>query len=291
MTRMEDAGVTEAVRLGDDLLSIGQFSRLVGLSIGTLRHYADVGVLVPAEVDPSTGYRRYRRAQVADGRTAALLRDLELPLDEVREVLAQDEPAARRLLLLRHRDRVSARVTRLHRVLHQLTHLVDPAADQQEPSVTAAQTTLTDLDPGTRRSLAAGLFNRVWELLEQPDRTARDDAELVDAAHASRWFWAGVGTAKERAVGDWQISRVYSTLGRSEPAVHHARACLAAATQVPEETWLLASAYEGLARAYAVSGDRAAAIEWKAKAVAQLDLVDDPDDRDIVARDVESLPV
>ena len=63
------------------------------------------------------------------------------------------------------------------------------------------------------------------------------------------------------------------------------------AQQVPEETWLLASAYEGLSRAYAVSGDRAAALEWKDKAVAQLELVDDADDRDIVARDVDSLPV
>lgn len=274
-----------------DLLTIGQFARLTGLSIGTLRHYDDVGVLVPAQVDPATGYRRYRRAQVADGRTAALLRELELPLDEVREVLALDDAAARRALLARHRARVSARVTRLHRVLHQLTHLVDPDADPQEPAMTSTATTLSELDSVTRRSLASGLFNRVWELLEQPDRTTADDEELVHAAHASRWFWTAEGTAKERAIGDWQISRVYATLGRGEPAVHHARVCLGYAQQVPDETWLLASAYEGLSRAYAVSGDRAAALEWKGKALAQLELVEDADDRDIVARDIDSLPV
>lgn len=288
MRRMEDTAVVDR---SDDLLSIGQFARLVGLSIGTLRHYADLGVLVPAQVDTTTGYRRYRRSQVADGRTAALLRELELPLEEVREVLAEPDQAQRRALLARHRERVSARVTRLHRVLHQLTHLVDPDADPQEPAMTTTQTTLTDLDPATRRALAAGLFNRVWELLEQTDRTPADDAEMVDAAHASRWFWTAIGTAKELSIGDWQIARVYSTLGRGEPAVHHARAALGFAQQVPEETWLLASAYEGLSRAYAVSGDRAAAAEWKQKALAQLDLVTDPDDREIVARDVDSLPV
>jgi DNA-binding transcriptional MerR regulator len=293
---MEDTTVSpDARRTGvpapDDLLAIGQFSRLTGLTIGTLRHYDELGVLVPARVDPATGYRRYRRSQVGDGRTAALLRELELPLDEVREVLALDDGAARRALLARHRDRVSARVTRLHRVLHQLTHLVDPDADPQETPMTATATSLSELDTVTRRSLASGLFNRVWELLEQPDRTTADDEELVHAAHASRWFWIAEGTPKELAIGDWQIARVYSTLGRGEPAVHHARVCLGYAQQVPEQTWLLASAYEGLSRAYAVSGDRAAAQEWKDKALAQLELVEDHDDRDIVARDIDSLPV
>ena len=288
---MSDSGRAAGTPASDGLLTIGQFARLTGLSIGTLRHYDDVGVLVPAQVDPATGYRRYRRGQVGDGRTAALLRELELPLEEVREVLAQDDASARRALLARHRDRVSARVTRLHRVLHQLTHLVDPDADPQEHAMTTTATTLSELDAVTRKSLASNLFNRVWELLEQPDRTTADDEELVHAAHASRWFWIANGTPKEWAIGDWQISRVYSTLGRGEPAVHHARVCLGYAQQVPEETWLLASAYEGLSRAYAVSGDRAAALEWKDKAVAQLELVEDADDRDIVARDVDSLPV
>ena len=52
-----------------------------------------------------------------------------------------------------------------------------------------------------------------------------------------------------------------------------------------------ASAYEGLARAYAVAGDRAAAVEWKAKAVARLAEVDDADDREIVEGDLATLPV
>ena len=63
------------------------------------------------------------------------------------------------------------------------------------------------------------------------------------------------------------------------------------ATLVSDEPWLLASAYEGLARAYAAAGDRAAATEWKDKAVAQLELVTDPDDREIVEQDIASLPV
>jgi hypothetical protein len=60
---------------------------------------------------------------------------------------------------------------------------------------------------------------------------------------------------------------------------------------VTDEPWLLASAYEGLARAYAVAGDKAAAGEWKAKAQTQIALDADPDNREIVERDIDTLPV
>jgi DNA-binding transcriptional MerR regulator len=274
-------------------LPIGQFARLVGLSVGALRHYDEVGALVPAYVDPATGYRRYARSQVDDARTVALLRELEVPLDEVRAVLAEDDPAARRVLLARHRDRVTARVTRLQRVLHRLTHLVDPdqGHDHSPEEHVMSQTTTGSLDAESQTALAKALYNRVWELLEQADRTPADDEELVHTAHASRHFWTGVGDEKNRSIGDWQVSRVYSTLGRGEPAVHHARRALEHAQNVEGETWLLASAYEGLARAYAVAGDRAAAAEWKAKAVARLAEVADPDDREIVEGDIATLPV
>ena len=51
-----------------DLLSIGQFARLAGLSVGALRHYDELDVLQPAEIDELTGYRRYRAAQLDDAR-------------------------------------------------------------------------------------------------------------------------------------------------------------------------------------------------------------------------------
>ena len=277
----------------DDMLGIGQLARLAGLSVGALRHYDEVGALVPAYVDPATGYRRYTRSQVDAARTVALLRELEVPLDEVRAVLAQDDPVVRRALLARHRDRVAARVTRLQRVLHRLTHLVDPdqGHDHSPEEHAMSQTTTGSLDADSQTALAKALYNRVWELLEKGDRTAADDEELVHTAHASRHFWTAVGTEKNRSIGDWQVSRVYSTLGRGEPAVHHARRALQHAQGVEGETWLLASAYEGLARAYAVAGDRAAAVEWKAKAVARLAEVDDADDREIVEGDLATLPV
>ena len=274
---------------GADLFSIGEFARLCGLSIGALRHYDSVGVIVPAAVDGATSYRRYRRDQLDTARWVAQLRELEVPLEEIREVLAADDARQRRDLLVRHRDRVRARVTRLHRVLHQLGHLIDPSDHPEENAM--SDTAFPELDAATQRSLASALFNRVWELLEKTDRTQSDDDELVNAAHASRYLWTSIGTARHLAIGDWQIARAYSTLHRGEPAVHHARRCLDNATLVPDEPWLLASAYEGLARAYAVAGDKAAAGEWKLKAQNQIALDSDPDNREIVERDLDTLPV
>ncbi len=54
---------------GDDLLNIGAFAAATGLTIPALRHYDEIGLLKPAQIDPSTGYRRYRQDQVHDART------------------------------------------------------------------------------------------------------------------------------------------------------------------------------------------------------------------------------
>jgi DNA-binding transcriptional MerR regulator len=90
----------------EELLSIGRFAEISGLSIHALRHYDDVGLLAPAETDPRTGYRRYRRDQVPRARVIQGLRWVNLPIEELR--LALDDlggPTTRRILL-DHRDRL-----------------------------------------------------------------------------------------------------------------------------------------------------------------------------------------
>src|SRR3954462_13928875 len=116
MTRGEDLQVAE--RPAPDLLPIGRFARLAGLSVGALRHYDELDLLRPADIDRFTGYRRYRRTQLEPARPIARLRDLEMPLDEIRVVLAMDDPAARRRSLATHRARIEARSNRLTRLLH-----------------------------------------------------------------------------------------------------------------------------------------------------------------------------
>ncbi|MFL5754688.1 MAG: MerR family transcriptional regulator [Chloroflexota bacterium] len=270
----------------DELIPIGRFARLSGLSVGALRHYDELDLLRPAETDGWTGYRRYRREQLETARTIARLRELEVPLDEIRAVLAVDDPDERSRLLAAHRARIEARTNRLQRVLHHVSQVVD----RREPIVTKPPAP-PELDPVTERAVAVGLFNHVWTLLERPDRSREQDDEMVHAAHASRYHWGVVGEPLQRAIGEWQCSRVYATLGRGEPAVHHGRRCLEIAEEHELERWLFASAFEGLARAHAAAGDRRTAEEWKGRAEAAVRDIEEPEERQIVEGDIATLPV
>ncbi|MGC9335222.1 MAG: hypothetical protein ACP5JJ_13800 [Anaerolineae bacterium] len=105
------------------------------------------------------------------------------------------------------------------------------------------------------RRFAVELFNRVWELLDQEDRTPEQDDRMIHAAHASRFHWGEIGTPLEFARGEWQISRVYAVLNRPQAAIHHAQRSLALCEDNQIADFDLAFAYEALARAYAVAGD------------------------------------
>jgi DNA-binding transcriptional MerR regulator len=69
------------------LLTIGEFSRVTHLSVKALRHYDDVGLLQPADVDASSGYRHYASAQVPIAHVIRRFRDLDMPLEQIRAVL------------------------------------------------------------------------------------------------------------------------------------------------------------------------------------------------------------
>ncbi|MFI9805412.1 MerR family transcriptional regulator [Streptomyces sp. NPDC052301] len=68
--------------------SIGEMARESGLGVSALRFYDRTGVLVPARVDPVSGYRWYDPAQLEEARLLARLRRAGMPLADVRLVLA-----------------------------------------------------------------------------------------------------------------------------------------------------------------------------------------------------------
>ena len=281
----------------DDLLSIGRFARLTGLSVGALRHYDELDLLRPADVDRFTGYRRYRRAQLETARTIARLRDLEVPLEEIRDVLAMDDPAEQRRRLAVHRARIVARSDRLTRLLHvvgRMTDGKDPIVTNTVSDATAA--TSVALDPATHRQLGVDLYNSTWTLIEKPDRTPLEADEMIHRAHASRWHWERAAGARpvNRARGEWLCSRVYATLGRGEPALWHARRCVEIVEGIGadegREAWDLAGAYEAMARASFAGGDSASGALWKAKATEALAAIEDADDRGPIEGDLATLP-
>lgn len=283
--------------MDDDLLSIGRFARLAGLSVGALRHYDELDVLHPADIDRSTGYRRYRRAQLETARTIARLRDLEVPLEEIRDVLAMDDPAEQRRRLAVHRARIVARSDRLTRLLHvvgRMTDGKDPIMTNTVSDPTAATT--VELDAATHRRLGVDLYNSTWTLIEKADRTPAETDEMIHRAHASRWHWARAegSTTANLARGEWLCARVYATLGRGEPALSHARRCLEIVESIGEDegraSWDLAGAYEAMARASFAGGDTASGALWKAKGIEALAAIDNEDDRQPIEADLATLP-
>lgn len=98
-------------------------------------------------------------------------------------------------------------------------------------------------------------FNAVWDLLDSNERSMEDDLLMIHRAHASRFHWNEIGTPVNFARGEWQISRVYSTLKMPSGALYHAERSLEFCDKNQIGDFDLAFAYEAMARAYMVSGD------------------------------------
>ena len=75
-------------------LTIGVFARRSRLSMKALRLYDRLGLLIPADVDPENGYRRYRETQLATARMIAMLRRLDMPLTDVADIISAPGPEA-----------------------------------------------------------------------------------------------------------------------------------------------------------------------------------------------------
>ena len=105
---------------GDALLRIGDFSRASSLSVKSLRAYHETGLLVPADVDPRTGYRSYSVAQLTDAAIIRRLRLLDVPLEAIREVLDARDPAVTRKILDEHGSVLEARLAGMQRAIDEL---------------------------------------------------------------------------------------------------------------------------------------------------------------------------
>ena len=88
------------------LLTIGDFSRMTHLSVKALRHYHDVGLLEPAEVDRASGYRLYDAGQVPVAQVIRRFRDLGMPVDEVKSVLDAPDVTTRNQVIVAHLERM-----------------------------------------------------------------------------------------------------------------------------------------------------------------------------------------
>jgi len=109
------------------LLTIGTFSRMTFLSVKALRHYHDVGLLVPAAIDPESGYRRYDASQVPTAQVIRRLRDLGMPLGEVRVVVQAPDVATHNAAIIAHLRRMERQLQQTQATVASLRNLIEQA--------------------------------------------------------------------------------------------------------------------------------------------------------------------
>lgn len=165
------------------IVPIGEFARLSHLSVKALHHYHDIELLVPAQVDAGTGYRRYSTEQVADAQLIRRLRELDMPLPEIRAVLAAEDVADRDAALRAHLLRMERQLQRTQDVVASLRGLLTAA-----PPLRVQHRRIPEFTALTRTAVVAR---------EQIDRWCAETFPMLDEALAS----AGLGAAGVAGAG------------------------------------------------------------------------------------------
>lgn len=112
-----------------DLIPIGRFADESRLTVKALRYYDSLGLLKPAVVDPDSGYRYYSPTQLELAARIRLLRIVDMPLVEIRELLEERDLRRMRARLDLHRARIEERIAAQHESLSTLDRLRESLRD------------------------------------------------------------------------------------------------------------------------------------------------------------------
>ena len=129
---------------------------------------------------------------------------------------------------------------------------------------------------------------KVWQLLGKASRSAAEDDEMVEAAYASNYHWRSAGIEVNLQRGAWLIAHVYTVLGEARPALLQARRCLDLTDQYQGQMkdFDVAYAWEGKARALALSGLQDEAKKYLVLAQAAGEAIAGAEDRQIFLGDL-----
>lgn len=160
------------------LLPIGSFARRCRLSVKALRHYDELGLLRPARIDVTTGYRWYDRRQAPAAIAIALLRSLDVALPAIRELIGGGDPEALARVLDRERARRAREIAQAESALRSIERLMRAGTvfpydivERDEPAQTllvVEGTTTADLHVAAGTALVDELLARLARLGLEP---------------------------------------------------------------------------------------------------------------------------
>jgi hypothetical protein len=144
-------------------------------------------------------------------------------------------------------------------------------------------------DKKIHEKFAKSLFNRTWELMDKKDRTIEEDMEMIHSAHASSYHWSQIGKPIDFQRGEWQVSRVYAVLKQPLACLYHAERCLEITKENDIGGLDLAFAYEAMARAYSIAGNKQEMEIYIKLAKDSADQIKDEEDRKYTLSEIETI--
>ncbi len=138
---------------------------------------------------------------------------------------------------------------------------------------------------------AAHCFNGAWDYIDNPKRADNENDTMLALTFASLWHWTQRKdcTATNLSVGYWQVSRVLALLGQPDLARHYGQRCLEASQNEGVLPFYLAYAYEALARAELVAGNRDEMAKHLHTAQQVANSVPDKEAYEQLMKDLESI--
>ena len=144
------------------------------------------------------------------------------------------------------------------------------------------------------KQVAKETNNGIWPVLDKEDPTQGELENALHMAHASRYHWSKVGTAVNLVRAEYMISRVYSAMNRSEPALYHANRGLEIAEDAEKtdsnfKDWDMPFVYEALTKAHAAAGNKSDCKTYMDKAQKLIDGLSDPEDKKICQGELDKV--
>ncbi len=144
----------------------------------------------------------------------------------------------------------------------------------------------------THRGIAAETFNRCWQYIERhPDLTEDEQEEMLRLAEVSLWHWCNVPTMTDqnRAIGYWQLARVYTLAGEFEKANSYADKGIHIAESAELLPFYVAYAYEAKSRLLISRGEKEQGAVFLEKAWTKLYEIEELESRHALEVDLKEI--
>ncbi|MCP4536626.1 MAG: hypothetical protein GY832_05725 [Chloroflexi bacterium] len=141
------------------------------------------------------------------------------------------------------------------------------------------------------KHFSTNCFNKAWDLIDKADRTAEEDEQMIRLSLASHWHWTQRDDYAKtgESAAHWQTSRIYAMLGQANNAQRYGQLSLVASQGDDVPPFYLGYAYEALARAESVAGNRDQQEKYLGKARAAAEKVEDADSKKMLLDDLDTI--